>query len=112
MKMIKNALIASVVLVLSSQVFAADTHQASRVIQTADMSSKTAAYELALDKLNTMQNDSAIELNKELGYVSTIANSVSLNAGAYITVAEKMGSNGEIMYTGLVNVSASFTAVN
>lgn len=107
MKMIKSALIASVVLALSSQAFA---NQASRVIPTADMSTKTAAYELALDKLTSLENDSAVTLSHELlAGLSPVANSVSLNDGAYITVVEKMDSTGQIVYTGLVNVSASYS---
>jgi hypothetical protein len=109
MKMTKTALIASAMLILSTQVFATDTHQATRAVQTVDMSSKAAAYELALDTLQTLQSDSAIELNKDLGRVSTIARSVSLNDGAYITVVEKMDTTGHILYTGLVNVSFTYT---
>lgn len=108
MKMIKNALIATTIALLSANAFASDTFSESRVVKTADVTNKAAAYELALDKLNTLQNDSAVELNNDLGHVSNYANSVSLNDGAYITVAEKMDANGNLQYTGLVNVSVTF----
>ena len=109
MKMTKKALIATAALILSSQVFASDTHQTSRVIQTADMDTKVAAYELALDKLETIKNDSSVELNNELRLV---ASSASLNEGSYITVTEKMDANGDMLYTGLVNVSVTYSDLN
>jgi hypothetical protein len=112
MKMTKTALIASAMLILSSQVFAGDTHQATRVVQTADMSSKAAAYELALDKLQTLQADSSIELNNDLGHVTPDPRSLSLNDRAYITVAEKMNASGEIHYTGLVNVNVTYDSLD
>ena len=109
MKMTKTALIASAMVILSSQVFASTTTQTTRVVPTADMSSKAAAYELALDKLQTLQADSPIELNNDLGHVALdFPHSVALNDGAYITVAEKMNASGETFYTGLVNVNVTF----
>ncbi|WP_413700854.1 DUF3316 domain-containing protein [Psychromonas sp. KJ10-10] len=59
MKMIKNALMASAMVLLSSQVFAFDTAETTEVIKTAQVSSKAVAYEVALDKLETLQNSSA-----------------------------------------------------
>jgi len=108
MKMIKKALIATTLVFLSAQAFASDTYSETRVIKTADANSKATAYELALDKLNTLQNDSAVELNKDLGQISSYANSVSLNDSGYVTITEKMDANGNLQYTGLVNVSVSF----
>jgi uncharacterized protein YdeI (BOF family) len=108
MKMIKNALIVTTMALLSAQAFASDSFQGWRVVQTADASSKTAAYELALDKLEQLKQDSSVELNNDLGHVTAYSSSVSLNEDAYVTVVEKMDKNGDMKYTGNVNVSVSY----
>jgi hypothetical protein len=111
----KTALIASVMAILSTQVFAANTHQnqTTRIVPTADMTSKAAAYDLAVTKLQTLKASTPIALNNNLGHVAiNYPNSVSLNDGAYITVAEKMSPSGEMLYTGLVNVSVTFDMPN
>jgi Na+-translocating ferredoxin:NAD+ oxidoreductase RnfG subunit len=105
----KTALIASAMALLSTQVFAATAHQTTRVVTTADMSSKAAAYDSAFKKLEALKTDSAIELNNELGHIAmTYPNSIVLNDGAYVTVTEKMNENGQLFYTGLVNVTVTF----
>ena len=112
MKIINKTLIASAILVLSSQVFAdTDVHQKNRVLQTADTITQSAAYETALEKLQALETESSTELNHELS-LSAASRNVSLNEGAYITVLEKMGDNGEMLYNGLVHVSVSFTGLN
>ena len=112
MKITKKALIASAILALSFQVFAdTDAHQESRVLQTADTATQSAAYEIALEKLQALETESSTELNHELG-LSAASRNVSLNEGAYITVIEKMGDNGDMLYNGLVHVSVSFTGLN
>ena len=111
MTKIKTALIASTMAILSTQAFASNTttHQATRVVPTADMTSKAAAYDLAFDKLTTLEAATPIELNNDLGSVAfNYPNSVVLNDGAYITVAEKMNDKGNIVYTGLVNVGVTY----
>ncbi|MGX9418970.1 DUF3316 domain-containing protein [Vibrio sp. RC27] len=108
MKAIKNTLIATTMVLLSSQVFASDSFQEVRVVKTSDMSSKEAAYELALDKLEVLKNDTAVELNKDLGNITAYSNSVKLNDGSYITISEKMDENGNILYTGQVNANVTY----
>ena len=111
MTKIKTALIASTMAILSTQAFASNTttHQATRVVPTADMTSKAAAYDLAFDKLETLKTASPTELNNDLGRIAfNYPNSVELNDGAYITVAEKMNENGNTVYTGLVNVGVTY----
>ncbi|WP_413702253.1 DUF3316 domain-containing protein [Psychromonas sp. KJ10-10] len=99
---------ASTMAVLSTQAFATTTHT-TRVIPTAEVSSEVCAYELALEKLQTLKADSAVELNKDLGQIAYESpRSLSLNDGSYVTVAEKMNANGELSYTGLVNISVTF----
>ena len=112
MKITKKALIASAILALSSQVFAdSDPHQANRILQTADTATQSAAYEMALEKLQALETESSTELNHELG-LSAASRNVSLNEGAYITISEKMDDAGEMLYNGLVHVSVSFTGLN
>lgn len=108
MKMIKNTLIATTMVLLSAQAFASDSFQEWRMVQTTDANSKAAAYELALDKLELLKQDSSVELNNDLGHVTQYSNSVSINDDAYVTVIEKMDNNGEMKYTGQVNVSVSY----
>lgn len=104
----KVALIASAMTILSTQAFATTT-QTTRVIPTTAVSSQAVAYELALEQLQTLKADSAIELNNDLGRIALDSpRSLSLNEGSYVTVAEKMNANGELFYTGLVNVSVTF----
>ncbi|MGB5445752.1 MAG: DUF3316 domain-containing protein [Psychromonas sp.] len=109
MNMIKKAFLASTMILLSAQVFASDTRMTSRVLPTADATSQAAAYELALTKLETLKADTPVQLNKDLGHLTSFANTVTLNDGSYTTVQEKMDANGNIMYTGLVHVSATFS---
>jgi hypothetical protein len=111
MTKIKTALIASTMAILSTQAFASNTttHQATRVVPTADMTSKAEAYDLAFDKLATLKTASPTELNNDLGRVAVnYPNSVALNDGAYITVVEKMNEKGDTVYTGLVNVGVTY----
>ena len=111
MTKMKTALIASTMAILSTQAFASNTttYQATRVVPTADMTSKAAAYDLAFDKLATLKADSPTELNNDLGRIAfNYPNSVALTDGAYITVAEKINANGNTVYTGLVNVGVTY----
>jgi len=111
MTKIKTALIASTMAILSTQAFASNTttHQATRVVPTADMTNKAAAYDLAFDQLEALKTASQTELNNGLGRIAfNYPNSVELNDGAYITVAEKMNANGNTVYTGLVNVGVTY----
>ena len=112
MKFIKKALIASAasaMVMLSTQALATDTYHASKKVQTADTSTKAAAYELGLQKLHVLQADSAIQLDKDLGGISTVINSVSLDDGAYVTVLEKMDTNGQVIYNGIVNTTVTYS---
>ena len=111
MKSIKKALIASAataMVILSTQAFAMDTHHAAQKVQTVDTSSKAVAYELGLQKLHVLEADTAIQLNKDLGGISTVINTVSLDDGAYVTVLEKMNADGQVVYNGVVNVSVTY----
>jgi hypothetical protein len=108
MKISKAALIASAMLALSTQVFASSTMLSTKTVKTADVDTKAEAYELAFNQLETLQSDSASQLNRALGYIAPDSRSLVLDDGSYITVAEKMNANGEKSYTGLVNVKVSY----
>ncbi|WP_435236686.1 DUF3316 domain-containing protein [Psychromonas sp. PT13] len=110
MNFTKTAVIASAMLALSTQVFAnnMDTMHATKVLQTKDVATKVAAYDLAFDQLETLQADSPSQLNRALGHMAPDSRSLSLEDGSYITVAEKMNANGNTSYTGLVNVNYSY----
>jgi hypothetical protein len=108
MKISKAALIASAMLALSTQVFASSTMLSTKTVKTADVDTKAEAYELAFNQLETLQADSASQLNRALGHIAPDSRSLVLDDGSYITVAEKMNTNGETSYTGLVNVKVSY----
>lgn len=113
MNITKKALIVSAMLALSSQVFAdTDAHHETRVFKTADAATKTIAYNMAFEKLQTLEADTSTELNHDLGNLSAASRNVTLNDGAYITVAEKMNENGDILYNGLVHVAVDFNGMN
>jgi len=111
MNFTKIAIIGSAMLALSTQVFASSNSSiiySTRVVHTADVATKADAYKLAFDQLETLQADSSSQLNNALGHVAPDSRSLVLDDGSYITVAERMNTNGEITYTGLVNVNVTY----
>lgn len=122
MKTIKNVLMASAMVVLSAGAFASTSidgnygvHHDSKVLKTQAVASKDAAYSLAFEKLNQLKSESGSELSNELAApVGSFKekNSVALDDGAYITIQESMNEQGNIVYSGLVNVSYSYSQAN
>ena len=122
MKTVKNALLASAMVILSANAFAGtavygdySVHHSNKTIKTATVETKQAAYELGLEKLNDLKDDSSAELSNELALALGSykeKNSVSLDDGAYITLQEMMNEQGQVVYTGLVNVTFSYSQAN
>ena len=122
MKTIKNAVLASSMLILSASAFASSSiagdyslHHNNKTIKTATVDSKAAAYNLGFEKLNQLKSESASELSRDLAApVSSFkeVNSVALDDGAYITIQESMNAQGNVVYNGLVNVSYSYSQAN
>jgi len=110
MKFTKLAIIASTLLALSTQVFASDitTMHTTKIIKTTEVASQSAAYEMALAKLNVLKTDDATELNRAIGHIAPDSRSLTLEDGSYITVAEQMNPNGKIVYTGQVNINVTY----
>ena len=119
MKKIKNVVLVSSMLILSTSVFAArapidgDYHeyQDSRTIKTAVVDSKAVAYSLGVEQLKLLQSESGRALSEDLS-TSALSfkeiNSIELNDGGYVTVQESMNAQGDIAYTGLVNVTYNY----
>jgi hypothetical protein len=108
MNFTKIAVIGSAMLALSTQVFASTDMHSTKVVKTADVASKSVAYQLAFDQLQTLEADSPSQLNNALGHIAPDSRSLVLGDGSYITVAETMNTNGDISYTGLVNVNVTY----
>ena len=108
MKLTKNILIASAMVVLSTQAFADETYYSDQTVITADASSKTAAYEQGMTKLNSLESASANQLEKEFWWVAMPTNNMALEEGAFVTVSEKMTADGQLVYNGVVNLSVAY----
>jgi len=108
MKSTKNILIASAMVMLSTQAIADETYSSKQTVVTADATSKVAAYEQALTKLDSLKVASANELQKDFWWVAMPVNNMALEQGAYVTVLEKMDETGQLVYNGVVNLSVSY----
>jgi len=122
MKSIKNVVLAAAMVILSANVFAGTAiygdygvHHESKVIKTQTVGTKAAAYSLAVEKLNQIKSGSGSELSNEFALLlgsSKEKNSVTLGDDAYMTVQESVNEQGNIAYSGLVNVTYSYSQAN
>ena len=108
MKFTKTALIASALVVLSTQAFADDINYANETVVTADVSSKTAAYEQGLVTLNSLKAASSNQLEQKFWWLGMPANNMTVENGAYVTVVEKMSADGQLVYNGVVHASIAY----
>ncbi|GLS91181.1 hypothetical protein GCM10007916_22500 [Psychromonas marina] len=117
MKLIKKSLIASAMVILSTQAFAVnqfhhhanETYFQDEVVTTVAADTKAAAYELGLNKLTDLKAATPSQLEKDLGGISMQTAGVYIEDGSYITVAEKMGADGQMLYTGVVHLSITYS---
>ena len=112
MKTLTSLLATSVLLISATAANAYNFQQHERdVLTTETASSRSEAYQLGANKLAQLQSASPRQLFNELDIASIDANkrSTRLNSGSYVTVQERMGSNGKIGFVGLVNVDVSYT---
>ena len=107
MKRAKLFFIVTAMILLNTQILAG-TYHANESIKTVDTTSKVAAYELGLEKLKMLQNDTPEQLKQHLGGISLFLNVVRLDEGAYITVQERMGPDGKFIYNAVVHVSVTY----
>ncbi|MCK6264497.1 DUF3316 domain-containing protein [Vibrio sp. ZSDE26] len=116
MKLIKTALMATSLTVLSANVFAGQYFSTSgnlversgtRTIQTEPVGTAQEAYKLGLEQLQSLNNSTPQELIRDLRIASIDIDrrKVHLNENGYITVKELMNADGELLYKGQVNVS-------
>ncbi|MFT6927556.1 MAG: hypothetical protein ACJAZP_003193 [Psychromonas sp.] len=122
MKSIKNVLLASAMVFLSANVFAGTAvygdygvHYDSKIIKTQTVDTKEAAYSLGLEKSNQLKSESGSELSNELALFlssSKEKNSITLDDNAFITVQESLNAQGDTAYSGLVNVTYSYSQAN
>lgn len=80
----------------------------SKVIEVLVSSSKQAAYQGALKKLETLTKSSSDNLSSELhvaGGNDIDTNSLHLKEDNFVTVTERMGQDGNVQYVGLVHVN-------
>ena len=124
MKTIKNVLLASIMFILSANVFASNTlhgdysvHHVTKTIKTTPVEGREAAYALALDKLNQLKSASGEELTEEFNLYSTLETAkergtVMVDDGASITLEELMNNQGELVYRGLIRLRFSYSQAN
>jgi len=122
MKSIKNVILATSMVILSANVFAGNAlygdygvYHDSKVIKTQLVETKSSAYSLALEKSEQLKSESGSELSDEFTLFlnsSKEKNSVTLDDNAYITVQESMNAQGNIVYTGILNVNYSYYQAN
>ncbi|MUJ25641.1 DUF3316 domain-containing protein [Aliivibrio fischeri] len=87
----------------------------SSVIHTDSVSTKQAAYNQALTKLNQLDESTPKELKKALkvaSFESTTTQSIGLDDDSYITVQETMNMQGQIQYTGLIHANYHYLERN
>ena len=118
-KMTKSLVMASSILLLGANAYAAKSLQGdyghnsgTAVIKTITVDTKNEAYSLGFQKLKDLKAKSSRELSETFRLnLRTIKekNSVSLEDGAYITVQEFMNEKGSIVYKGAVNVTYHFS---
>jgi len=92
---------------LSTSVFAFD-HTKQEMIVTGVAYTKADAYQMGLDKLESLNNKSPYELSLELAPGNAESDSVSIDNG-FITVQEYVNPNGIVGYFGLVNVDVNYS---
>jgi len=111
MKFTKKLLIASTLsamTMLSTQAFADDISYANETVLTADASSKAVAFEQGISALNGLQAASSNDLEQKFWWLGLPANNMTLEEGAYVTVAEKMTADGQLVYNGIVHASVAY----
>jgi len=111
MKFTKTLLIASTVsamTMLTAPAFADDITYANETLLTADASSKAVAYEQGISALNELQAASSNDLEQKFWWLGMPANNMTLESGAFVTVAEKMTADGQLVYNGIVHASVAY----
>ncbi|MFC1236700.1 DUF3316 domain-containing protein [Vibrio sp. F74] len=114
-----NAIFVSLSLVLtSSAVFAQPLYYGAnylsriteKTIRVEPVETKKLAYEIALSELNALEISTASGLNSALNITnfSIGSNKTHLEDGSYVTVQERITSEGEMEYVGLVNVKVHY----
>ena len=86
----------------------------NKVIHTQAMTTKAAAYSVALQKLNELTSESARELSYDLvAPVDTYKerNSVEID-NAYVQAQEFMNKEGQILYDGAVHITYHYAEAN
>ena len=111
MKTLTTLVAASVLLIGASAAQAYDFERHTKdTLTTETASSRAEAYQLGTSKLSQLQSASPRALYNELGLYSSeaVETSTRLNDGAYVTIQERMGANGQLGYVGLVNVDVTY----
>jgi len=111
MQFTKKLLIASAVsamTMVSTQAFADDITYANETVLTADAGSKAVAFEQGISALNGLQAASSNELEQKFWWLGLPANNMTLEEGAYVTVVEKMTTDGQLVYNGIVHASVAY----
>lgn len=82
----------------------------SKTLTTITAPTKSAAYQLGVNKLAQLKDSSPSELERALGAPigAVEANTMHLNDEGFIMIQERMDANGQLSYTAIVEVSVGF----
>lgn len=111
MKFTKNLLIASTIsamAMISTQALADNIVYSNQTVLTVDANSKEDAFKQGMTTLNELKVSKSNDLKKTFWGLDVNANKVALAGDSYVTVAEKMKADGQLVYNGIVHVSLSY----
>ncbi|MCW8996028.1 MAG: DUF3316 domain-containing protein [Psychromonas sp.] len=122
MKVIRNLLLASSILILSANVFARSVvygnyslHNDRGTIWLPAAESRETAYALGLEKLKQLKSEPGAKLADEFSIFLKSPkerNSVELDEDAYVTVEESTDRHGNIVYKAKLHLSYSYYKAN
>ena len=111
MKTLSTLLVASTLL-LSATVANASYSDVSttKTLTTGVSDSRDAAYQAGVNKLSTLKSANSYQLSDEIGLFGSgiDEDTVELSSNSFVTVEERMNSNGQVGYVGIVNVGVSY----
>ena len=111
MKFTKKLLIASTIstmAMISTQALADNIVYSNQTVLTVEANSKEDAFKQGMTTLNELKASKSNDLKKTFWGLDVNANKVALADDSYVTVAEKMNADGQLVYNGIVHVSLSY----
>ena len=111
MKTLTTLIATSVLLLGATSVSAANLYQDPTSVMTDAYSDRSVAYQAGMNKLSALESATPEQLSNEIDLFVTEnmeVDSVELENGSYVTVQERMNSNGQVEYVGVVNIDVDY----